>query len=614
MVRRLESGKVRKFVGNGRDALGIFEFIQDLYAQAVTRLSPTSRPALFEMPFEGYAWSPDSRWLAYLWLTPPPIYRPELRMVAPEAGEFRVVVPVLSATKFVYYEPQDWSPDGKWLACARRNEPGLAVVSVPDGQVRLLASFASNAVEHARFSPDGKYVVYSRPTREPEPGNPPSHALFVTEVETGATRPLNLPDDCRTPIWSPNQPVILFTSDRLRSWDLWGVRVKDGKTVSEPFPVQYGFECYELRLARAGKLLVHRDVKPGDGYTIIAPPSAPAPLTVDSLPGRLYFTMDGRLHAMTVKDAKRALTPLGYPAPPSRALHGGHRWFLEIRDMPSAHTNQPPRELFAVRDDARPDEAIQLTDLPGIGQVTGIHVFSFGSFRRGQERDRIINWAHDATRGLDDGIISWAASKPMEPGAQNGPPAFPGIYIGRIAFDAAGDITGLAEPVSPEPLLAGATTHDWSPDGRRLVYTLPGYVTQSRTNVLKILDVATGQSALLTQGEAPTWSPDGNWIAFHRGNASLHVIRPDGSDLRNLGRMDPPAGMKGWISPPGPGFYRVVWSPDSKAMVYEFWEYGGLGTTYHQLCYRTLGASEPQCLTPDFMTDASPVAWLEGER
>ncbi len=613
MVRRLESGRLRKFTGNGRDALGIFEITQELYARAMNHISPGSRPAVFEMPFEAYAWSHDSHWLAYLWMAPP-THKPDLRIVAPETGEFHRVVPVLSATNFLYFEPHDWSPDGKWLVCARRNLPGLAVVSVPEGQVRLLASFESNTVEHARFSPDGKYVVYSRPTREGGPGKQPPHALYVTEVATRATRPLGLPDNCRTPIWSPNQPVILFTSDRLQSWDLWGVRVRNGRTVSEPFPVQYGFGCYELKLSQTGKLLVHRDVKPGDGHTIVAPRSASAPLDLESLPCRLYFSMDGRLHAMTVKDAKASLTPLGSPGPPSRALHGGHRWFLEIRAVPSVNTNQPPQELFAVRDDANPDEAIQLTDLTGIGQMTGIHAFSFGSFRRGQERDRIINWGHDATRGLDDGLISYTASKPREPSAEGGPPNSQGIYAVRVAFDRAGDITGLAEPVSAEPLVSMATTHDWSPDGRRLVYTMPGYTPQNRTNLLHILDLGTGQSSPLTEGEAPSWSPDGNWIAFHRRNASLHIIRPDGTGLRTLGRLDPPKGMKGWLSPPGPGFYRTVWAPDSKAMVYEFWDYGGLNTTYHHLFHLSLSGGLSRCLTPAFMTDASPIAWLEGER
>jgi len=616
-VRDLESGEVRKITGSGKDALGIDRLSKELFAEAKAFVTLGKRPALAEMPCGGYVWSPDSQWLAYLWMgMPTPC--PDLRVLSPKAAAFHVVLPPATNS---YYAPLDWSPDGQWLVCCRQHHRALFLVSVPQGQIRHLASLDSYTppslawpLPHARFSPDGKYVVYTQPTGEGEPGKRP-HTLSLAEVATGASRPLHVPGNCRTPIWSPTQPAVLFTSDRLGSWDLWGVSVVGGKAVSDPFPVQYGFECYELRLTRSGKLLVHRNVKPGDGYTVVAPGQASKSPEAPSLPGRIYFSMNGRLHAMTVEDGKTALTPLGYPAPPSRALHGGHRWFLEIRDMPSANTNGPPRELFAVRDDARPDQTVQLTDLPGIGQMTRIHVFSFGSFRRGQEQDRIINWARDAARGLDDGLISWAAHKPMEPGAQagppSGPPSHPGIYVARVAFDAAGNITGLAEPLSSEPIVTQATTHDWSPDGRHLVYTVPGFLTQSRTNALKILHVATGLSSLLTEGEAPAWSPDGNWIAFHRGNASLHVIRPDGSGLRTLGRNDPPRGME-FLGVPRPGFRRVVWAPDSKALVYAFWEYGGPNPTYHHLFYRPLRGGEPQCLTPDLMTDASPIVWLEG--
>ena len=260
-----------------------------------------------------------------------------------------------------------------------------------------------------------------------------------------------------------------------------------------------------------------------------------------------------------------------------------------------------------MRDDAEPGQAIQLTDLPEIGQMTRVHVFSMGPIRPGQERDRIIGWARDATRGLDDGLISWCASQPGAPGPPTGPPPPPAIYLARIAFDTDGNITGLAEPLSSTPLVTSATTHDWSPDGRRLVYTKPG-----RTNVLHIFDLTTGQSSALTEGEAPAWSPDGAWIAFHRGRASLHLIRPDGSALRTLARKDPPPGTV--LMPIGPGFYRVVWAPDSSALVYDFWDYWGLNITHHELFHLSLSGGKPQRLTPNLMTDASPVAWFEGEK
>jgi Tol biopolymer transport system component len=576
--------------------------IRELKSGARRNLTESEKhlPGLYEMCPDAMVWSPDSQWLAYHWLGPT---NTDLRLVSVKTGEIRVLVP---PDPKVEYFPIDWAPDATWILCYR-NKGGLARVSVPEGQARELVPFEKPWPDHARISPDGKYVVFSRPTGEGDPAKRP-HALFVTEVATGTTRPLGAPGNCRTPIWSPSQPVMLFTSDRLSNWDLWGMRVQEGRAASEPFPVQYGFGCYELKLTRAGKLLVHRDVKPGDGYTIAVPPSAAEALKVASLPGRIYFSMNGRLHTMAVKDTKPALTPLGYPAPPSRALHGGHRWFLEIRTMKSTQTNNPPRELFAVRDDAEANQAIQLTNLPEIGQMTGVNVFAMTLIHPGQERDRIIGWARDASRGLDDGLISWAATKPMAPSARSGPPSPPAIYLVRVAFDAAGDITGLAEPLSAIPLVTNATTHDWSPDGRRLAYTKPG-----RTNALHILDLETRQSSALTEGEAPSWSPDGEWIAFHRGNASLHLIRPDGSDLRTLGRLDSPAGMK-FLGPPRPGFYRVVWAPNSKALVYDFWDYGGLNTTYHQLFHRPLDGGEPQSLTADLMTDTSPVAWLEGEK
>jgi serine/threonine protein kinase/Tol biopolymer transport system component len=608
-VRQLDSGKVSRFTGRGKDVSGLYIAAKELYADAVGAVT-TNRPAIWELPFEGYLWSPDSQWLAYLW-NKFPGFSTELRIVSPEMGGMRIVLP---GNTNVYYDPLDWSPDGKWLVCCRLNQWALALVSISEGQIRELdllnpnaPSDAFSARPHARFSPDGKYVVYDLPTGEGKADDLP-HTLYVTEVATGIRRHLGVPGNCRTPIWSPTQPVILFTSDRLGTRDLWGVRVQEGKTVSEPFPVQYGLTCSDLRLTRAGKLLVYRDVKPGDGYTIAAAGANLEPLKVESLPGHLYFTMENRVHALTVKGAKASVTPVASRGLPSRALHGGHRWFLEIRSLPTVGTNEPRRELFAVRDDAEPEKAIQLTDRPPKGQMADMLVFSVGLIHAGWERDRIIGWARDANRGLDDGLISWCAMKPEDPGS--GRSVMSAIYTVRVAFDDQGNLTGLAEPVFATPLLSEASHHDWSPDGRRLVYASPGRL--DGTNVLRIFDVETRRSSTLTAGEAPAWSPDGNWITFHCRHASLHIIRPDGSGLRTLGRDDPPAGMKYLL--PRPGFYRMVWSPDSKGLAYDYWAYGGLNITYHELFYRALDGGEPERLTGHLKADASPIAWVEGER
>jgi Tol biopolymer transport system component len=84
---------------------------------------------------------------------------------------------------------------------------------------------------------------------------------------------------------------------------------------------------------------------------------------------------------------------------------------------------------------------------------------------------------------------------------------------------------------------------EWSPDGRRLVfsYRVPGKAYGP--NLLPAVDVAaisadgTGLRRLAS-GEGASWSPDGRRIAFVTPDGSAAVISPSGRGLRRLGRAD----------------------------------------------------------------------------
>jgi Tol biopolymer transport system component len=50
------------------------------------------------------------------------------------------------------------------------------------------------------------------------------------------------------------------------------------------------------------------------------------------------------------------------------------------------------------------------------------------------------------------------------------------------------------------------TSQCWSPNGKQIVYHAGG--------TLRVYDTQEKKSWTLTNGWHPTWSPDGNWIAF----------------------------------------------------------------------------------------------------
>jgi TolB protein len=78
---------------------------------------------------------------------------------------------------------------------------------------------------------------------------------------------------------------------------------------------------------------------------------------------------------------------------------------------------------------------------------------------------------------------------------------------------------------------------DWSPDGKKLLI----YAGPTGDKNVFLVDVAAETAVQLTNGgnnAASSFSPDGQWIAFNslRNNdqADIFIMRPDGSDLRQV--------------------------------------------------------------------------------
>ena len=101
------------------------------------------------------------------------------------------------------------------------------MISVADGSFRLLMSVGWNPPNEVFFSPDSRRIVYERPAGE----GLGQADVFVLAIDGSGTEVRAIEHGANEAVlgWSPDGTWLLFSSDRTGSWDLWGVRFRDGK-------------------------------------------------------------------------------------------------------------------------------------------------------------------------------------------------------------------------------------------------------------------------------------------------------------------------------------------------------------------------------------------------
>jgi Tol biopolymer transport system component len=112
-----------------------------------------------------------------------------------------------------------------------------------------------------------------------------------------------------------------------------------------------------------------------------------------------------------------------------------------------------------------------------------------------------------------------------------------------------------------------AVTVSWSPDGRELVLGTPGGDIPPQ---IKIFDINSRSTRELAEGNWPSWSPSGDWIAyFDHSNEKVHLVHPDGTGNRILKNVG--GSLLAYRAFGG----EPVWSPDEKKLLLN--EYKGEG-------------------------------------
>lgn len=112
----------------------------------------------------------------------------------------------------------------------------------------------------------------------------------------------------------------------------------------------------------------------------------------------------------------------------------------------------------------------------------------------------------------------------------------------------------------PERMLTPGANPTWSPDSTQLAYTQSA---NGNTDIY-IIDATGLNNRQLTANPAadyaPSWSPDGQWIAFKSNREpdapmGLYIVRPNRTDLRRLTDTDT-------------AHHPPSWSPDSSQLAY----------------------------------------------
>lgn len=178
--------------------------------------------------------SPDGSQVVFGWWNQDKPMDWQLRLVPAGGGDVRVLYP---GTATPWIQPEDWSPDGRWILAWRAQEDftnQIVLVDASSGETRVLKTLDWRSPIRMNFSPDGRWIVYDFPPDE----DSTERDLYALAVDgSREVKLVNHPANDFVLGWAPDGSV-LFSSDRTGTPSAWLLSVTDGRPGGDPLLVK----------------------------------------------------------------------------------------------------------------------------------------------------------------------------------------------------------------------------------------------------------------------------------------------------------------------------------------------------------------------------------------